>query len=284
MLMDELFDRLRQFQELLMERVSIEKQLKELPKSILAQEEVLIRIKKTHVDKKTRFDEVSTKLGILKFELEEVVQLKAHSEKQMDNISSPREFEALNKEITEAGYKEDKLRKEIKTNEEVLKDADSDLKSTSALISSQEAEITEKQHKIMTEETTMTKRIEELKITEQKVTTNIDSEIIFKFERIINSKQSLGIVPVKGAVCSGCSMILPAQFVNEVRQGNRVIFCPYCSRVLYYQDSDTAEAELFIDIESGSLADLDDFGDDSEDDSYDEEESSGKNSMDETDN
>jgi hypothetical protein len=75
-------------------------------------------------------------------------------------------------------------------------------------------------------------------------------------------------------------MILPAQFVNEVRQGNKIIFCPYCSRVLQYQETEEAEGDIIADIESGSLADLDDFSEESDEDSYDEEsEDSEKDSM-----
>jgi len=63
-------------------------------------------------------------------------------------------------------------------------------------------------------------------------------------------------------------MILPAQFVNEVRQSDKIVFCPYCSRVLFYQEGDESQADMIVDIESGSLADLDDFEEDS-DDEYD---------------
>ena len=70
-------------------------------------------------------------------------------------------------------------------------------------------------------------------------------------------------------------MILPAQFVNEVRSGNRIIFCPYCSRVLYYQETEEQSEQLFADIESGSLSDLDDYSEEGEDDGYDEDSEEG---------
>ena len=33
-------------------------------------------------------------------------------------------------------------------------------------------------------------------------------------------------------------MILPAQFANTVREGENINFCPYCSRILFYEDDD----------------------------------------------
>jgi len=270
MLMEELFERLRTFQELLMERVAIEKDVRELPKSIAAQEEVLRRARKSYGDRSLRLEETQSRVGQLRAELADVVAHKDKSEQQMDSITNPREFEALNKEITEAGLKEDQLRKDLKREEENLREAEVEVRASETLISSQEAEIAEKRERITNEAASMSAKVEKLKRDEAKTTAEIDPEVVFKFERIIKSKQGVGIVPVKGVVCSGCSMILPAQFVNEVRQSDKIVFCPYCSRVLFYQEGDESQEDMIVDIESGSLADLDDFGDES-DEEYDDE-------------
>ena len=66
----------------------------------------------------------------------------------------------------------------------------------------------------------------------------------------------------------GCHMILPAHFANTVRQGEEIVFCPYCSRILFYEESEQDEEDFFNDEDSGSLSDLDDM----EDDDYDEDE------------
>ncbi len=281
MLMEDLFERLKTFQELLLERVAIEKEIRELPKSIAAQEEVLTRARKSQLEKKTRYEDLSAKVLELKGNLAETVALKDKSEQMMDSISSPREFEALNKEITEAGLKEDQLRKELKREDENLKEATEELHSAETLISSQEEEIGQKKERIRTDESAMVARVAELRAKEQTTTDGIDSEVIYKFERIIRSKEGIGIVPVRGVVCSGCSMILPAQFVNEVRQSNKITFCPYCSRVLFYQESGDQD-DIMVDIESGSLADLDDFGDESDDESYDDDMDGDKGGMDDS--
>ncbi len=284
MLMEELFERLRTFQELLMERVAIEKEVRELPKSIAAQEEVLTRARKSYGDRSVRLEETQSRVGQLRAELADVVAHKDKSEQQMDSITNPREFEALNKEITEAGLKEDQLRKDLKREEENLREAEVEVKASETLISSQEAEIAEKRERITNEAASMSAKIEALKKDEAETTSDIDPEVVFKFERIIKSKQGVGIVPVKGVVCSGCSMILPAQFVNEVRQSDKIVFCPYCSRVLFYQDGGESQEDMIVDIESGSLADLDDFGDES-DEEYDDDsdDDSGKDSMSDSD-
>ena len=63
-------------------------------------------------------------------------------------------------------------------------------------------------------------------------------------------------------------MILPAQFPNEVHAGEKILFCPYCSRILFHQDIlEGEEVEDFHSMdETGSLADFEeDFADELED-------------------
>ena len=283
MLMEEVFERLREFQEILTKRVDIEREVEDIPKSLATQEEVLSRIKKTYVERNAEFEAAEAKVKELRGQLAETEAAREAAEKQMDLISTQREYEALNKEIRDATEKEHNFRKDLQKEERSLAEIEESLRKDEAMIKLQESEIAEKGAKISTDRDSKLKEIEELKVEETKASSGIEKEVIFKFERIIRSKQGLGIVPVKGSVCTGCYMILPAQFVNEVRSGNKIIFCPYCSRVLYYEEAEgDANEQLFVDIESGSLADLEDYAEEGEEEGYDEGDDGDKDGMDDS--
>jgi predicted nucleic acid-binding Zn-ribbon protein len=194
----------------------------------------------------------------------------------MDSISTQREYEALNKEIRDATEKEHAVRKDLQKEERALAEIEESLRRDESMIQLQESEIAEKGTKINAEKEAKLSEISRLRTDEGKASNGIDSDVLFKFERIIRSKQGLGIVPVKGYVCTGCYMILPAQFVNEVRSGNKIIFCPYCSRVLYHQEAEEASEQLFAEIESGSLSDLSDYAEEGEEESIDDEGEDGE--------
>ena len=104
------------------------------------------------------------------------------------------------------------------------------------------------------------KELDELKVQEDSLIPGIDDSILFKFERIIRNKAGVGIVPVHGLVCQGCHMTLPVQYVNDVRKGDDFRFCPYCSRVLYWEDTEILDQfDQPIDeteIEEAGLADF----------------------------
>jgi hypothetical protein len=274
MLMEEVFERLRNYQEILTKRVGIEREVNEIPKALDAQIELLSRVKKSFTEKSEAFHASETKVRELRLQLTEAETTREGAEKQMDSISTQREYEALNKEIRDATDREHVIRKDLQHEERSLAEIEESLRRDESMIQLQETEIAEKSAKINGEKEQKVAEIETLKKDEEQASGGIDKDVLFKFERIIRNKQGLGIVPVKGCVCTGCYMILPAQFVNEVRSGNRIIFCPYCSRVLYYQETEEQGEQLFADIESGSLSDLEDYAeegeDDGDDDSYDE--------------
>jgi uncharacterized protein len=275
MLMEEVFERLREYQEILTKRVGIERDVDEIPKALDAQMELLSRVKKSYVEKNEAFQAAEAKVRELRQQLAEAEGQREAAEKQMDAISTQREYEALNKEIRDATDREHGFRKDLQREERSLAEIEESLRRDESMIQLQESEIAEKSAKINGEKEQKLAEIIKLKKNEEKSSSGIDKDVLFKFERIIRSKQGLGIVPVKGYVCTGCYMILPAQFVNEVRSGNRIIFCPYCSRVLYYQETEEQSEQMFVDIESGSLSDLEDYAEEGEDDGYDEESDEG---------
>lgn len=270
MLMEEVFERLREYQEILTKRVEIEREVDEIPKSLDAQVELLSRVKKSFAEKDAAFKEAEGRVRDLRQQLAEAEAAREAAEKQMDAISTQREYEALNKEIRDATDREHGIRKDLQREERALSEIEESLRRDESMIQLQEGEITEKSAKINAEKESKVSEIGKLRTDEEKASEGIDKDILFKFERIIRSKQGLGIVPVKGYVCTGCYMILPAQFVNEVRSGNRIIFCPYCSRVLYFQETEEQGEQLFADIESGSLSDLEDYSEEGEDEGEEE--------------
>jgi uncharacterized protein len=276
MLMEEVFERLREYQEILTKRVGIEREVDEIPKALDAQMELLSRVKKSYIEKNEAFQAAEAKVRELRQQLAEAEGQREAAEKQMDAISTQREYEALNKEIRDATDREHSFRKDLQREERSLAEIEESLRRDESMIQLQESEIAVKGAKINGEKDQKLAEIVRLKTSEEKSSDGIDKDVLFKFERIIRNKQGLGIVPVKGYVCTGCYMILPAQFVNEVRSGNRIIFCPYCSRVLYYQEAEEQSEQLFVDIESGSLSDLEDYAEEGEDDGYDEDSDEGE--------
>ncbi len=267
----DIFEKLKKLQKILVKKYELEKKKEEAPKQLGSQEELLARMKKEYIEKNNEYEEVKSKVAQLKFDLDEAVKSREKGEKGMDDIQTHREYEALEKQILEATEKETEVRKELQKEEKLLEEIKDTLKINEEMINSQESDLAASKENLNKELQKYDSELTSLKKDEDKITPDLDQEILFKFQRIIQ-RNSEGIVAVRNRVCTGCNMILPAQFANIVREGDNINFCPYCSRILFYEDTgNEKDFDPIISMDdAGSLADLDDDFDDEE--GYDEEE------------
>lgn len=259
-------EKLQELQEIIYEKIGLEKNIKEIPKLLVTQEEMLVRLKKTFIDKNADYEKVKSEEIDLKNKLLETESLREKNEKNMELVTTQREIEALDKEIKDLSEKEQDHRKALQQKEKFLFELDNQIKEQTSMIEQNETELNDRRKKIQAEISEKQKQLDILKKKESKLTENLDAELVFKFERIIKNKMGVGIVAIKGNVCHGCHMILPVQFANEVRIGEDFVFCPYCSRILFYEESSEGEEDYFNTEDTGALSDLDDIEEEDDDD------------------
>ena len=271
-------------QEILVQKYELEGKKNDAPKQLSNQEDLLAKTQKEFIELKSNYDATQEKVTQLKTQLDEAVKSREEGEKGVANSTTHREYEALEKQISEAKLLEEQVRKDLQKEEKDLAELNERLKNTEESIKFNESELNTSRESLNKELSSYDNKLAKLKVEEDKVTKNINDiyskeenaelkaqEILFKFQRIIQ-RNSEGIVSVRNGVCSGCHMILPANFANEVREGEDINFCPYCSRILYYEEVSEDQQEDYFDIgAAGSLSGLDeDFED--EDSEYGEDE------------
>lgn len=280
--MKEVFDKLKSLQDVLVEKYDLEKKIESSPKQLDSQDELLARLKKEYIEKNKSYEDVKAAVEQLKRELSAAEASRESGEKNMDNITSHREYEALDKQIAEATEKEAAVRKDLVREEKRLAELDESLKADEAMITSQESDLNASKEALSNQIQEFRTQVDNLNEQETSIVAvlndglkglNQDSETVYKFQRIIQ-RNAEGIVAVRNGVCTGCQMILPGQFANEVRDGEKILFCPYCSRILFYQEVNEDEVEDYSTLEeTGSLADFEDeFADEREDEEAEEAE------------
>jgi predicted nucleic acid-binding Zn-ribbon protein len=271
--MEKIFETLKSLQDILSEKIELEQKIQEIPKLLVTQEELLARMKKSFIEKNQEYEKAKTAEAEYRNSLADAEAKREKAEKNMESISTQREYEALDKEIEDAAGKEQEYRNKLQREVRHLSDLDEEIKRSQALIDQQEKELEESRRENEKEASEKNTQLKALVEQEAGLAAELnDTDVLFKFERIIRNKMGRGIVAIKGGVCMGCHMILPAQFANVVRKGEEIVFCPYCSRILFYEESEQEEEEFFNEEDSGSLSDLDDMDDDYYDDEEEEDE------------
>lgn len=252
--LEEVLHKLRTLQEVLVQRHRTEDEISEIPRALSTKTELLSRLKRSYVEKSELYDQLRERIHDLRERAIAAEREREHYEGQMDAIRTQREYEALDKEIRDSGEREDEVRHELQREEEQLEEMAGALEQEEALIKQQDHEVADEQQRIESEIADREAVLQELIAEESKITPGLDTELLFKFERIIRTKEGLGIVALRAGVCTGCQMILPPFFANQVRTGEAIRFCPNCSRIVFYGGDDEFEGDAF----DASSAEFDD--------------------------
>ena len=144
--------------------------------------------------------------------------------------------EIIYNELTDTISNIEKYKKEIEKKKSAKFEHLNKIKAEENIIENINKDISEEE-KFVKEETE--KLINDLKQKDKEkkeIYKKLPKDIVEKFERIMVNKKLRGIVPIHENSCSGCNIILPIDFINKVKLNKTIVFCPYCSRVLYDEE------------------------------------------------
>ena len=57
------------------------------------------------------------------------------------------------------------------------------------------------------------------------------------YERVLDIREGLALVPVLNDSCGGCHRRLPPQVINEVYLKAKLVTCENCNRILYFDEA-----------------------------------------------
>lgn len=161
---------------------------------------------------------------------------------QLYQVKTNKEYTAFQHEIE--GLKADNsvLEEEILKLMEQVDQQKVSLAAVQAALKTKEAHSSEAVVAVEREIAELDAEIVRLQGQRQGIAPRVDSVIRARYERILEKKDGLGLVPIHAeqGTCGGCHMNLPPQTINEVRMKERLIACESCARLLYYPD-DAAE-------------------------------------------
>ena len=245
--MQEVFNKLKTLQEVLLKEFDIEAELEEIPIELEGLKRKFQRVERTIKENEKNIESHDNRLLQLKKVKEELKLNQQKYEGQISLIKTQREYEAITSEIAQIKEKleviEDEEMNALQETEEMKKaiEEQNELhEQLKATISEKEKEV----NKLLNEKQ---KELDKCLKEKDKISSGLDEEIIYKFEKIVKKKDGIGIVSIRRGVCMGCNMILPPQFINDVRRESEIIFCPNCSRILYYFEENPEEDGLVIE-------------------------------------
>jgi predicted nucleic acid-binding Zn-ribbon protein len=256
--MNETYDVLLDLQEILTEKFKLEEKMDELPKMLSSRMEVLTRLKKSYLTKHNQFKRLEENIYEHQRLMGEISLRQKNLEEKTKIVKTQKEYESLDKEIAMNQQKEEEYRFQLLQDQRVIEDLRHALEKDEISINQQEEDINKEQERLNVEIDKIKEEIDKLTKKEEDLVKDMDENIRYKFERIVKNKEGIGIVTISKGHCNGCYYILPPEFINNIRQNTEIQFCPYCSRILYFEN---AKDDLFV-IDTENEEDDDDFFED----------------------
>ena len=72
---------------------------------------------------------------------------------------------------------------------------------------------------------------------------SVGPQVLEHYERVRRARRGIAVAAVRDGFCTGCNVLLRAQFYNEARSNLSVLACENCSRILYYVEPPVAPEE-----------------------------------------
>jgi predicted nucleic acid-binding Zn-ribbon protein len=121
-----------------------------------------------------------------------------------------------------------KLVDAVKAKEKLLADRDADVKALRDSI----AKDVEAARSRMAE---LEGKIGAIKTERDKIAVGVRPDVLKRYGTI-RMRRGLAVVAVRGGTCTGCNMNLPPQLFNMLQRGTSLETCPYCHRIVYWDE------------------------------------------------
>jgi len=80
-------------------------------------------------------------------------------------------------------------------------------------------------------------KLQEFSAKRQDIIPSIDKQILARYDRVLNNRDGLAMVPIEHGSCGGCNMNLPPQVISDAKLREDIIVCGSCSRILYIDEN-----------------------------------------------
>ncbi len=244
--MKSVFEKLRKLQDVLLKEFEIEDELDTIPKELNEQKGRFHKLERSFTEKEALLESNRTMISQLSTEKKQLLTNKEKYEGQITLIKTQKEYEAITSEIAQINEKLESIEDEETSATNEIETLESALEELKEIIKELKGDIGKNEKEVKKLSDKKKKELDSCLKEKDKISEGLDEEVLYKFEKIVKNKEGIGIVSIKNNVCMGCNMLLPPQFVNDVRREDELIFCPNCSRILYYQDDAQKAEELVI--------------------------------------
>lgn len=186
------------------------------------------------------FEKESTEQTLLNknldIELATLNQELAKFQKQMRDIKTNKEYDALTNEIVNRKLKISSTEEEILKVLTNIDDLKEKIKQYKQKLEEVEKNNTTQLTFLKKELSSIQDKIKIKKSERKNVTVRIEKRLLSTYERVKKGRGNQVVVTIKKRACGGCFKAIPPQKIQEIKEGDRIFTCDNCGRILIWTE------------------------------------------------
>ena len=200
-------------------------------------------LKKQFEQKKTKLKQLEDGLKILQvdqknkeIDLKSKEDLIVKTDAQLSQLKTNKDYQTKLLEIESIKADKSIIEEKILLSYDAIDEAKKKIDQERVLVAEEEKKFLEQKRKVDDELTQVQANLQHREGDRRQILPNINPEFLARYDRILNNRDGLALVPVKNHSCGGCYMSIPDQVVNQIKMYDQIVICEMCARLLYLED------------------------------------------------
>ncbi|MFB3925482.1 MAG: zinc ribbon domain-containing protein [Syntrophales bacterium] len=217
-----------------LERITRRK--KELPEKIAKLDESFRQAREDLEHEKKKLEEVGKAHKEKEENLKRGIEHLKKTKDRLFEVKTNKEYQAMLREIENIYKKNSEIEDEIILILENMDKAKNDFKVRQKEMDSINVRYEKERKEVEKELGTIDEDLQSLTQKVNAVKEKINKGLLKKYELIKSKSNGRAVVPVWKEICEGCHMNIPPQMYNELQKGDEILQCPFCSRIIYWEN------------------------------------------------
>ena len=224
-----------ELQDIDSEMKRLEARKRDLPEEKERMKEALARVEDDLDQTKAKIDELNQAHRAKEQEMKNGVDGVKKAKSRLLEVKTNKEYEATLKEI-ESLEKKNGVEDEIIRLLDEVDQASTALKTKEETLRESRADYEKRLLAVEGEIGSIDAVFEGVVAKDRSIRENIDPDILRKYDLIRQRRNGNAVVPAWKEICGGCHVNMPPQLYIELQKYERVITCPNCNRIIYWEN------------------------------------------------
>ena len=190
---------------------------------------------------KAELDEIRTLQRSKNRDIEETRATLSERKTRLLNVSSTKEYNAVEKEIEVLQKSAENLEEELLQLSEAIEKNEESIESKTAMTSELQSSIDSEEAGAADDLQRLDDQIDGLNKRTDEARSEVSKRVLYKYDFIRSRRPGLAIVSARDGHCEGCFMSLPPQLFIQVQRGDTLETCPSCQRIMYFWEHAAGE-------------------------------------------